>query len=187
MAIHCTDYEKDMYSQTDGWGSLPEYVPSIVFHTRVSNGEIFEWKDVSTWNIFAGRRVLIFSLPGAFTPTCSTYQLPNFDRQAELFYATGIEDIYCVSVNDSFVMNAWAKANEIENIKMIPDGSGKFTEEMQMLVDKDNLGFGRRSWRYACVVDNGKITDWFIEEGKTDNCPTDPYLFTNPEYILDRM
>lgn len=187
MAIHCTDYEKDMYSQTDGWGSLPEYVPSVVFHTRVSNGEVFEWKDVSTWNIFAGRRVLIFSLPGAFTPTCSTYQLPNFDRQAELFYATGIEDIYCVSVNDSFVMNAWAKANEIENIKMIPDGSGKFTEEMQMLVDKDNLGFGRRSWRYACVADNGKITDWFIEEGKTDNCPIDPYLFTNPEYILDNL
>ena len=187
MAIHCTDYEKDMYSQTDGWGSLPEYVPSVVFHTRVSNGEVFEWKDVSTWNIFAGRRVLIFSLPGAFTPTCSTYQLPNFDRQAELFYATGIEDIYCVSVNDSFVMNAWSKANNIENIKMIPDGSEKFTEEMQMLVDKDNLGFGRRSWRYACVVDNGTITDWFIEEGKTDNCTTDPYLFTNPEYILDRM
>ena len=187
MAIHCTEHERSMYEDTSGWRSLPECVPSVVFKTRVPVGDSFDWKDVSTWDIFAGRRILMFSLPGAFTPTCSTYQLPNFDRLAQSFYARGIDDIYCVSVNDSFVMNAWAKANNIENIKMIPDGSEKFTEEMQMLVDKDNLGFGRRSWRYACVVDNGTITDWFIEEGKTDNCPTDPYLFTNPEYILDRM
>ena len=187
MAIYCTEHERHMYEEKGYWRSLPDLVPSVVFKTRLQDSNGFYWHDVNTFELFANKRVLMFSLPGAFTPTCSTYQLPNFDRLAQSFYARGIDDIYCVSVNDSFVMNAWSKANNIENIKMIPDGSEKFTEEMQMLVDKDNLGFGRRSWRYACVVDKGKITDWFIEEGKTDNCPIDPYLFTNPEYILDNL
>ena len=187
MAIYCTEHERSMYEDTSGWGSLPAYVPSVVFHTRVTNGEVFVWKDISTWELFAGRRVLIFSLPGAFTPTCSTYQLPNFERLVNDFYAAGIDDIYCFTVNDAFVCNAWANHNALREVRVIPDGSHKFTEEMQMLVDKDNLGFGRRSWRYACIVENGKITDWFIEEGKTDDCPTDPYLYTNPEYILENM
>lgn len=188
MTIYCTEHERSMYEDTSGWGSLPAYVPSVVFHTRVERDTgNFEWKDISTWELFAGRRILMFSLPGAFTPTCSTYQLPNFERLANDFYAAGIDDIYCFTVNDAFVCNSWAKHNALREIRVIPDGSAKFTEEMQMLVDKDNLGFGRRSWRYACIVENGKITDWFIEEGKEDNCPTDPYLFTNPEYILENM
>ena len=187
MRIHCTDYEKDMYENTDGWRALPQAIPTVIFKTRVNKGEVFEWESLSTWDMFAGKRVLIFSLPGAFTPTCSTYQLPNFEKLAPNFYAKQIEDIYCITVNDAFVCNAWAKANNLQNVKVIPDGNEKFTEEMQMLVDKENLGFGRRSWRYACVVDNGKITDWFIEEGKTDNCENDPYRFTNPEYILEQI
>lgn len=187
MTIYCTEHERSMYEDTSGWRSLPRHVPSIVFRTRVSNGEIFVWKDISTWDLFANRRVLFFSLPGAFTPTCSTYQLPNFERLAPDFYAAGIDDIYCFTVNDAFVCNAWTKDQNLREIAVIPDGNGKFTDEMQMLVDKENLGFGRRSWRYACIVENGQIKDWFIEEGKDDNCENDPYLFTNPEYILERV
>jgi peroxiredoxin len=147
----------------------------------------YRWQDVSTWELFAGKKVLLFSLPGAFTPTCSTYQLPNFEKLAPDFYAKGFDEIYCISVNDAFVMNRWAKENNLEYVRVIPDGSGDFTRKMEMSVQKDNLGFGERSWRYACVVQNGEITDWFIEEGKEDNCADDPYLYTNPEYILSRV
>lgn len=186
--IHCTEAERANYEEVGRWRSLPQVVPSVVFQTRVQNVDgDYEWKEVSTWDLFAAKRVLLFSLPGAFTPTCSTYQLPNFEKLANDFYAAGIDDIYCFTVNDAFVCNAWANHNALREVRVIPDGSHKFTEEMQMLVDKDNLGFGRRSWRYACIVENGKIKDWFIEEGKEDNCPTDPYLFTNPEYILERV
>mgnify|MGYP000536279879 CR=1 FL=1 len=183
--INCARNEREMYEDTR-WRALPTHVPSTVFNTRVENykGE-FEWEEVSTWDLFGGRRVLLFSLPGAFTPTCSTYQLPDFERLApEFLNEHGFDAIYCVSVNDSFVMNKWAQENKLENIEVIPDGSHKFTDGMNMLVDKDNLGFGPRSWRYACVIDNGEITDWFIEEGKEDNCEEDPYHYTSPEFIL---
>ena len=181
-----------MYSCEDRWSSVPKYIPTIVFKTRVRDENIggdnpYRWQDVSTWELFAGKKVLLFSLPGAFTPTCSTYQLPNFEKLAPDFYAKGFDEIYCISVNDAFVMNRWAKENNLEYVRVIPDGSGEFTRKMEMGVQKDNLGFGERSWRYACVVKNGAITDWFIEEGKEDNCADDPYLFTNPEYILSRV
>ena len=159
---------------------------------QIPNSEIFIFENnapvkKNLHDLLKGKKVVLFGLPGAYTSVCSAKHLPGYVNNFNQYKEKGVDHIICISVNDPFVMNAWAKANEIENIKMIPDGSGKFTEEMQMLVDKDNLGFGRRSWRYACVVDNGKITDWFIEEGKTDNCPIDPYLFTNPEYILDNL
>ena len=190
--IHCAKNEYGMYSCEDRWSSVPKYIPSIVFKTRVRDESIggdnpYKWQDVSTWDLFAGKKVLLFSLPGAFTPTCSTYQLPNFEKLAPDFYAKGFDEIYCVSVNDAFVMNKWAKENNLEYVCVIPDGSGEFTRKMEMGVQKDNLGFGERSWRYACVVENGAITDWFIEEGKEDNCEDDPYLYTNPEYILSRV
>ena len=189
MAIYCTEHERASYEEKGYWRSLPEMIPSVTFHTRIYNEETeqFEWLDVNTWDLFAGQRVLMFALPGAFTPTCSTYQLPSFEQLAEEIYAEDIDEIFCMTVNDAFVCNAWGKANGLENVIVIPDGSAKFTEEMQMLVDKDNLGFGRRSWRYACVVDNGSITDWFIEEGKEDNCESDPYMFTDPAYILNKL
>ena len=185
--IYCTEHERHMYEDQSYWRSLPTLVPSVVFKTRAHGSNGFYWKDVNTFELFANKRVLLFSLPGAFTPTCSTYQLPTFEQLAQDIYCEGIDEIYCFTVNDAFVCNAWEKANDLSEIRVIPDGSGKFTEEMQMLVDKDNLGFGRRSWRYACVVDNGTITDWFIEEGKEDNHEKDPYMFTNPEYILQQL
>jgi peroxiredoxin len=169
---------------------LKTLVPSVTFKTRVRDDSIggdnpYRWEDVTTWDLFAGKRVVLFSLPGAFTPTCSTYQLPGFEEKFAEFKALGLKDIYCVSVNDAFVMNAWAKAQKIKKVKVIPDGSGIFTRKMNMLVHKDNLGFGERSWRYACVVNNGKIEKWFIEPGAEDNCPVDPYGETAPENILN--
>lgn len=170
---------------------LPEIVPAVVFKTRVRDDSIegpnpFRWEDKSTYDYFAGKRVVLFSLPGAFTPTCSTMQLPGFEQNYAEFKSLGIKDIYCVSVNDAFVMNCWAKDQKIKKVKLIPDGSGRFTEKMKMDVYKDNLGFGRRSWRYACVVNNGQIEKWFIEgDVVEDNCETDPYGVTSPENILN--
>ena len=167
-------------------------VPNVTFHTRVRDEKLggdnpYRWEDVTTDQIFAGRRVLIFSLPGAFTPTCSTYQLPDFEKLHGEFVAKGIEDIYCVSVNDSFVMNKWAKDQGVENVKVIPDGSGDFTKGMGMLVEKHNLGFGLRSWRYAAIIDNGEVTQWFVEPGKENNCEEDPYGETSPQNILEKI
>jgi len=185
--IYCTEHERHMYEDQSYWRSLPTLVPSVVFKTRAQDSNGFYWKDVNTFELFANKRVLLFSLPGAFTPTCSTYQLPKFEELAQDFYCEGIDEIYCFTVNDAFVCNAWTKANSLSEIEVIPDGNANFTEAMQMVVDKDNLGFGRRSWRYACVVDNGSIVDWFIEEGKEDNHDKDPYMFTNPEFILQQL
>lgn len=170
---------------------LPEIVPAVVFKTRVRDDSIegpnpFRWEDKTTYDYFAGKRVVLFSLPGAFTPTCSTMQLPGFEQKFAEFKALGIKDIYCVSVNDAFVMNCWAKDQKIKKVKMIPDGSANFTSAMRMDVYKDNLGFGRRSWRYACVVNNGQIEKWFIEgDVVEDNVDSDPYGVTSPENILN--
>lgn len=188
--IYTSSHEMDNYVN-DYWG-LPLQVPSGVFKTRVRDESIggdnpYRWQDVTTFELFASKNVVLFSLPGAFTPTCSTFQLPDFERLAPEFYARGIDEIYCVSVNDSFVMNQWANHNELQNIKVIPDGNADFTRGMRMDVTKENLGFGTRSWRYACIISNGLITDWFIEEGKEDDCKNDPYLYTAPQYILERI
>lgn len=168
---------------------LPSVIPAVTFKTRARDETIegpnpFRWQDVTSYDYFAGKRVVLFSLPGAFTPTCSTYQLPGFEQNAEQFAALGINELYCVSVNDSFVMNKWAESQNLQNVKVIPDGSGLFTSQMNMLVQKDNLGFGVRSWRYAVIVDNGKIEKWFIEPGIEHNCDADPYGETSPENIL---
>ena len=174
----------------DNTHELPEVVPSVVFKTRVRDDSIegpnpFRWEDKTSFDYFGGKRVILFSLPGAFTPTCSTYQLPDFENSYDAFKSFGIDEIYCVSVNDAFVMNCWAQQQGVENVKMIPDGSGKFTRKMRMNVYKDNLGFGERSWRYACIVENGKIVKWFIEPGMEDNCEDDPYGRTDPAKILE--
>jgi peroxiredoxin len=161
-----------------------------VFKTRVRDESIggdnpYRWEDKTSFDYFAKKRVVLFSLPGAFTPTCSTYQLPGFEENFKTFKDWGIDDILCVSVNDAFVMNCWAKQQKIKKVKMIPDGSAKFTHKMKMCVYKDNLGFGERSWRYACIVNNGKIEKWFIEPGMEDNAGEDPYGETSPENILN--
>lgn len=155
-------------------------VPDIFFHTR-ENGE---WSHKSTDYLFGGKRVVVFALPGAFTPTCSTYQLPGYEEKYDEFKQAGIDEVYCLSVNDSFVMNAWFKDQGIQNVKPLPDGSGEFTYAMGMSVNKANLGFGFRSWRYAMVVNDGVIEEIFEEPGKVGNCPADPYEISDPDTVL---
>jgi thioredoxin-dependent peroxiredoxin len=164
-------------------------LPDVTFRTRVRDETLsgpnpYRWEDKTTADYFAGRRVVLFSLPGAFTPTCSTYQLPGFEKNFEAFQAHGVDEIYCLSVNDAFVMNQWAKAQGIKHVKVIPDGSAEFTRRIGMLVSKDNLGFGMRSWRYAAVIDNGVVEAWFEEPGLCDNHEEDPYGESAPETIL---
>ena len=163
-------------------------VPNIVFKTIVKDEEgKFGWKDVTSMEYFGDKRVILFSLPGAYTPTCSTYQLPDFEKLAPEFKKIGIDDIYCMSVNDSFVMNAWAKSQNLQNVKVIPDGGGEFTRQMGMLVRKDPEGFGYRSWRYAMVINDGVVEKIWEEPGKQDDCPTDPYENTKPQDILKEL
>lgn len=171
---------------------MPEVVPNVMFKTRVRDESIggdnpYRWEDVSTWDLFVNKRVILFSLPGAFTPTCDTYQLPGFEKLYPEFNKLGIDEIYCISINDAFVMNAWAKSQNLKHVRVIPDGSGKFTREMKMDVRKDNLGFGIRSWRYAVIVNNGTIEKWFIEPDPRDDADNDPYGETAPENILEWM
>jgi len=156
-------------------------IPQVEFVFR----EAGEFVTRTSSELFNDKRVIIFSLPGAFTPTCSAYQLPGFEEKYEDFQALGIDEIYCVSVNDGFIMNAWAKDQNIKNVKLIPDGNAYFTRSMGQLVRKSNLGFGERSWRYAAVVDNGIIEKLFEEPGKRDNADSDPYEETTPDKVLD--
>ncbi len=175
-------------------------VPSVTFRVRVRDESIggdnpFRWEDKTTADYFAGKKVVVFSLPGAFTPTCSTYQLPGFENNAQAFADKGIDDIYCVSVNDSFVMNKWAIDQGIENVKVIPDGNAEFTDGIGMLACFTARGFGCRSWRYAMIVDDGVITHFFEEPGFEPNCSidndperdADPYTVTNPEHVLTNI
>ena len=165
------------------WRYKMGHVPSINFKIREGN----EWVETNSHEMFKDKKVIIFSLPGAFTPTCSTQQLPGYEDMFEQFQEKGIDEIYCISVNDSFVMNAWAQAHNIKKVKMIPDGSGEFTRQMGYLVDKDNLGFGKRSWRYAALIDNINWIETWAEDGKMDNCPTDPYDKSKPENVLEQL
>lgn len=166
--------------------------PNVTFKTRVRDESVggpnpYRWQDVESHEYFRGKRVLVFSLPGAFTPTCSTYQVPGFEESYDHIRKLGIDEVYCISVNDAFVMNAWAKSQGVVKVKMIPDGSGIFTRQMGMLVAKDNLGFGMRSWRYAMIVNNGIIEKMFIEPGITDNYEHDPYSVTSPDHVIQYL
>jgi peroxiredoxin len=168
-------------------------VPHHVFKTRVRDEAVegpnpYRWQDVAAGELFRGKRVVVFSLPGAFTPTCSNRQCPAFDLAYGEMRELGVDEIYCISVNDAFVMHNWAKSLGLKNVKLIPDGSGHFTRRMGMLVNKDHLGFGYRSWRYAMVVDDGVIEKWFEEPGINDaGSDEDPYGETDPELILDYL
>lgn len=151
-------------------------VPSCVFHTRQGDA----WVDVSTDDLFKGKKVVVFSLPGAFTPTCSSTHLPRYNELAKEFYARGIDSIVCVSVNDTFVMNAWLADQEAENIVVVPDGNCEFTRGMGLLVSKEALGFGDRSWRYSMLVNDGTIEKMFIEPEKEG----DPFEVSDAETML---
>ena len=152
-------------------------VPKVTFRTRKDN----EWVDVTTDDIFAGKTVAVFSLPGAFTPTCSSTHLPGYNELAKVFKENGVDEIVCISVNDTFVMNEWAKNQESDNITLIPDGNGEFTEGMGMLVDKTDLGFGKRSWRYSMLVKDGVVEKMFIEPDE----PGDPFKVSDAETMLN--
>ena len=167
-------------------------LPHVIFKVRERDDNIggdnpFKWVERSTDYYFGKGKHVLFSLPGAFTPTCSTYQLPDFNRLYDDFKSQGIDNIYCMSVNDSFVMNAWAKHHNIGNVQVIPDGNSEFTSGMGMLVQKSNLGFGKRSWRYAAVIAAGSVEKIFEEPGEEDNCPGDPYGVTSPQNILSYL
>ena len=154
-------------------------VPQVTFRTRVAD----EWVDVTTDELFKGKTVVVFSLPGAFTPTCSSTHLPRYNALAPVFKANGVDDIVCISVNDTFVMNAWKQDQEAENITVIPDGNGEFSEGMDMLVDKADLGFGKRSWRYSMLVKDGIIQKMFIEP----NVPGDPFEVSDADTMLQHI
>ena len=167
-------------------------IPETIFNVRIRDDSVggdnpYKWENISSNDIFSSKTVLMFSLPGAFTPTCSTYQLPDFEKLFDEFKNKGVDEIYCLSVNDSFVMNAWGRSQNLKHVKLIPDGNGEFTRKMGMLVEKKNLTFGLRSWRYAALIDNCVVKEWFEEEGFEDNCEGDPYEFTRPQYILNQI
>lgn len=169
--------------------TLTSKAPSATFKTRVRDESLggdnpFRWQDVTSADIFKGRRVIVFALPGAFTPTCSTTHLPGYEKHYDEFTKLGIEDIYCLSVNDAFVMFQWAKHIGADRVKMLPDGNGEFTRKIGMLVDKENLGFGPRSWRYSMVVNDGEIEAMFIEPGFEDNCESDPFEVSDADTLL---
>ena len=142
---------------------------------------------VTTDDLFLGKKVILFGLPGAFTPTCSTKQLPGYEAMFEMFQSKGIDDIICTSVNDAFVMGKWFAEQDIANVKWIADGSGVLTEKLDMLCKKDNLGFGVRSWRYAAVINNGIVEQMFAEDGIEDNHGEDPYEVSTPQNVYERL
>ncbi len=164
-------------------------IPSIIFKTRVRDESIegdkpFKWKDVSSEDIFNNKKIVIFALPGAFTPTCSSTHLPGYEKLYDEIKEQGIDEVYCLSVNDAFVMFQWGKHQDIKKVKLLPDGNGDFTRQMGMLVKKENLGFGYRSWRYSMIVNDGVIEKMFIEHGFSDNYEEDPFEVSDAETIL---
>ena len=164
-------------------------VPSATFQTRVRNEALegdnpFEWKNLTSDDIFKGKRVVVFSLPGAFTPTCSTSHLPRYEALHAEFSAQGVDQVVCTSVNDAFVMYQWGLSQQAKNVFLLPDGNAEFTRKMGMLVDKSNLGFGMRSWRYSMLVVDGVIEKMFIEDGFSDNCETDPFEVSDADTML---
>ena len=151
-------------------------VPNVTFRTRADN----EWQDITSEQVFAGKSVIVFSLPGAFTPTCSSSHVPRFSQLAPTFKRLGIDDVICMSVNDAFVMNEWKETQQADGVSFIPDGNGAFTDGMGLLVNKEDLGFGKRSWRYSMLVRDGIIEKMFIEPER----PGDPFEVSDADTML---
>ncbi len=172
--------------------SIQQNVPNTTFKTRVRDKSVagdnpFRWQDVNSEELFRNKKVIILALPGAFTPTCSSTHLPGFEQHYDDFINLGVDEIYCLSVNDAFSMFQWAKQLGVSKVKMLPDGNGDFTRLMGMLVKKENLGFGPRSWRYSMLVNNGVIEQLFVEPGKMDNCEEDPFTCSDAETMLSYL
>ena len=165
-------------------------VPNVTFKTRVLDSTIngpnpYKWKNMTSDDYFRNQTSVVFSLPGAFTPTCSNFQVPAYNDKYEKFMLERVDNIYCISVNDAFVMNKWKEQLGVTNIKFIPDGNGEFTDKMGYLVEKKNLGFGLRSWRYSMFVIDSQIIKIFEEPGMDDNVEEDPYEVTDPTTMLN--
>lgn len=171
---------------------MSNQVPNVTFKTRVRDESVdhenpFRWEDKTTADIFAGKNIIIVALPGAFTPTCSSTHLPGFEAKYDELKSKGVDEIYCISVNDAFTMFQWSKNLGLEKVKMLPDGNGDFTRLMGMLVKKENLGFGDRSWRYSMHVIDGEIKQQFVEPGLMDNCPEDPFTCSDVDTMLNYL
>ena len=167
-------------------------VPEVIFKTRVRDDSVggdnpYRWQDVPAGEIFNGKKIVVFGLPGAFTPTCSSTHLPGFEAKYDEFKALGIDEVYCLSVNDAFVMKQWADKLGVKKVKMLPDGNGDFARGMGMLVKKENLGFGERSWRYSMLVEDGIIKKLFVEPGFSDDCPDDPFEVSDADTMLAHL
>jgi peroxiredoxin len=169
-----------------------ERVPNVVFKTHSHDKNVcgvdpFAWVDVTTDEIFKGKNIVLFALPGAFTPTCSGQHLPGYEEKFDELKKLGVDEVICLSVNDAFVMHEWGADQNTKNVKLLPDGNGEFTEKMGMLVDKKNLGFGKRSWRYSMYVEDGEIKKIFEEPGKCDDCLTDPFEVSDVDTMIDYL
>jgi len=165
-------------------------IPPVTFKARVEIDEApgFAWADLTSHEIFANKRIVLFGLPGAWTPTCSSTHLPGYIANYNVIKDLGVDEIYCTSVNDSFTMNAWFNHLEVgKTVKPLPDGSGEFARKMGFLVKKDNLGFGMRSWRYSMVVDNGIVEQMFIEPGMNDNVEEDVFIVSDALTLIDYL
>jgi len=172
--------------------AIDQKVPNVVFKTRVRDESVegsnpYRWQDTTTQDLFSGKRVIVFSLPGAFTPTCSTSHLPRYEALYDEFRTYGIDAIICISVNDAFVMFQWGENIGAERVVLLPDGNGEFTRKMGMLVDKSNLGFGMRSWRYSMLVNDGVIEKMFMESEFGDNCPIDPFEVSDADTMMNYL
>jgi thioredoxin-dependent peroxiredoxin len=167
-------------------------VPEVTFKTRVRDESLggenpFKWQNLTTSEIFDNKKVVVFGLPGAFTPTCSSTHLPGYEKMYDEFKSKCVDEIYCLSVNDAFVMHQWAKNLNVSKVKMLPDGNAEFTKAMGLLVKKENLGFGDRSWRYSMLVDNGTIVELFVEPNFEDNHSEDPFEVSDAQTMMDAV
>jgi peroxiredoxin len=168
---------------------VTQQVPQVTFKTRVRDESVagpnpFRWQDLTSDDVFKGKKVVVFGLPGAFTPTCSSTHLPGYEANYQAFRDAGVDEVYCLSVNDAFTMFQWGKHQDVKYVKLLPDGCGDFSRLMGMLVRKDNLGFGMRTWRYSMLVDDGEIKKIFSEPGKQDNAPDDPFEVSDADTML---
>ena len=182
----------DVIVAASEWGDKC-MVPKTIFKTRINDDKTVgggcaiggEWKDVTTDDLFSNKKVVLFSLPGAYTPTCSSQQVPGYEAKYNELKEQGIDEVYCVSVNDAFVMNAWFRDQKISNVKPIGDGEGAFTQGMGMLVNKAHLGFAHRTWRYSALIINGEVTKIFVEPGKNDQgTDNDPFEVSDADTML---
>ena len=164
-------------------------IPDAKFLTRVRDADTagdnpYRWQEVSSDEVFSGRRVVLLALPGAFTPICSSTHLPRYEELHGEFRSRGIDEVICLSVNDAFVMFQWARQLGIGKVRLLPDGNGEFTRKMGMLVRKDNFGFGHRSWRYAMIVNDGVVEEMFVEPGFSDDTADDPLEVSDADTVL---